>query len=156
VMVRFSPDGRYLAVKHQERSNVILSVWDTRQAVLLLTIPDGVTGDAVDFHPDGHTLAAGRRDGSIVFYDLDERRELRRLPLGPVPHTIRFDSTGKRIATISLSANGRTLVRDVKDGTILASWATPEIVRAVTWHPDDRTLAVGAEFGAIRLFDTTD
>jgi serine/threonine protein kinase/WD40 repeat protein len=156
VMVRFSRDGRYLAVKHQEGGEVVLVVWDMRQAAKLLDVPAGVYSDAVDFHPDGRTLAAGRRDGSIVLYDLDGRRELRRFPPGPVPYSIRFDSTGTRLVTVSPGARDGILVRDVKDGTIAASWALPESARAAEWHPDGRSIAVGGEVGTIRLLDAGD
>ena len=156
VMVRFSRDGRYLAVKHEERGEVVLVVWDTRRAAKLLEVPAGVHGDAVDFHPDGRMLAAGRRDGSIFLYNLDERREVRRFPPGPVPHHIRFDSTGGRVVTVSPVARDGIQVRNVKDGTIAASWAFPESGHSVDWHPEDRWIAVGGEFGTIRLLDARD
>ena len=156
VMVRFSRDGRYLAVKHQERGEVVLVVWDTRRAAKLLHVPDGVDGDAVDFHPDGRTLAAGRRDGSIVLYDLEGKSEVRRFPPGPVPHSIRFDSTGGRLVTVCPGARDGIQVRDVNDGTIAARWALPETGYSVDWHPDGRWLAVGGELGTIRLLDARD
>jgi len=156
VMVRFSRDGRFLAVKHEERGKVVLAVWDTRRAAKLLDVPDGVCNDAVDFHPDGRTLAAGRRDGSIFLYDLDWRREVRRFPPGSVPQTIRFDSTGGKLVTVSPVARDGIQVRNIKDGTIAASWALPESGFSVDWHPDDRWLAVGGEFGTIRLLDARD
>ncbi len=156
MMVRFSRDGRYLAVKHQERGEVVLVVWDTRRAAKLLDVPAGVYGDACDFHPDGRMLAAGRRDGSIVLYDLDRGRELRRFPPGPVPQSIRFDPTGRRLVTVSPGARDGILVRDVKDGTIAARWALPEREHAVDWHPDGRWIAVGNDVGTIRLLDVRD
>src|SRR5207248_3284065 len=124
------------AVKHQDRCEVVLVVWETRRPAKLLDVPDGVDGDAVEFHPDGRTLAAGRRDGSIVLYDLDGRREVRRFPPGPVPHSLRFDPTGGRVVTVSPGARDGIQVRDVKDGTVVASWALPESEHAVDWHPD--------------------
>ena len=42
-----------------------------------------------------------RRDGSIVLYDLVRKRELRRLSPGTMPHAIRFDPTGTRLAIVS-------------------------------------------------------
>ena len=156
VMVRFSRNGRYLAVKHQAGGDVVLAVWDTLRAEKLLNVADGVHGDAVDFHPDGRTFAAGRRDGSIVLYDLDQKKELRRIPPGPVPQTIRFDSTGERIATVGRGARKGVQVRHVKDGTTAAGWALSEYGYSVEWHPDGRWLAVGGEAGTIRLLDTRD
>jgi serine/threonine protein kinase/WD40 repeat protein len=156
VMVRFSRDGRYLAVKHAEGAKAILVVWDTRRVTKLLEVADGVDGDAVDFHPNGGTFAAGRRDGSIVLYDLESRRELLRIPTGLVPHSIRFDSTGERIATVNPDASDAVQVRAVNDGKILASWAFSDAQHSVDWDPDGRWLAVGGRFGAVRLLDTRD
>ncbi len=113
-------------------------------------------GDAVDFVPDGRTLAAGRRNGSIFLYDLERGREVRRFPPGPVPQSIRFDSTGARIVTVSPGARDGVQVRDVRDGTIAASWALTESEFAVDWHPDGRWLAVGGVLGTIRLLDSRD
>ncbi len=47
-------------------------------------------------------------------------------------------------------------MRDVKDGTIAASWALAESLLTVDWHPDGRWLAVGGELGTIRLLDASD
>jgi serine/threonine protein kinase/WD40 repeat protein len=156
VMVRFSRDGRYLAVKHKDQADVVLVVWDTQRAVKVLHVPDGVDGDAVDFHPDGRTLAAGRRDGAIVLYDLDAQREPRRLPPGPAPQSIRFDPTGERVAIASPRVREGIQVRNVKDGTVAASWAFAEYAYCVDWHPDGQLLAVGGELGVIRLLDARD
>ena len=100
-LVRFSPDGRHLAVKHEGCGEVTLVVWDVARAEKVLEVPDGMRAAAVDFHPDGGTLAAGRRDGSIVLYDLARRREIRRLSPGTEPHSIRFDPSGARLAVVS-------------------------------------------------------
>jgi serine/threonine protein kinase/WD40 repeat protein len=156
VMVRFSRDGRCLAVKHEDRGGVVLAVWDTRRALKILEVPDGMTADAADFDPDGRTLAVSRREGSIVLYDLESGRELRRFPPGPMPQSIRFDASGKRVATVNPDARDSVLVRRVSDGKIVASWTLPESAYSVDWHPDDRRLAVGDEAGTIRLLDAGD
>ena len=96
------------------------------------SVPDGVYGDAVEFHPDGRTLAAGRRDGSIVLYDLDRRREIRRLPPGPVPHSIRFDPTGSESSSSSARARGWHPGADVKDGIVTAAGPCPS--RRTPWN----------------------
>jgi serine/threonine protein kinase/WD40 repeat protein len=156
VMARFSPDGRYLAVKHQHHADVALVVWDTQPAVKILHIPEGVDGDALDFHPGGRMLAAGRRDGTIVLYDLDAKRELRRFAPGPVPQSLRFDSSGERIVIASRRSRDGIQVRSVKDGTTAATWTLPEAPFWADWHPDGRRLAVGGELGTIRLLDARD
>jgi eukaryotic-like serine/threonine-protein kinase len=154
-LVRFSPDGRYLAVKHEERGEVTLVVWDVARAEKVLEIPDGMRADAVDFHPNGGILAAGRRDGSIVLYDLARRRETRRLSPGTEPHAIRFDPSGVRLAVVSHSARESVQLRSLNDGAVKASWELPEPYFAVEWHPDGRRLAIGAQHGRISLLDAS-
>jgi serine/threonine protein kinase/WD40 repeat protein len=156
VMVRFSRDGRYIAVKHQELRTVVLVVWDVRRAEKLLVIPDGMEADAVDFHPDGRTFAAGQRDGSIVLYDLDRRRQVKRFNPGPVPQSIRFDAKGERLAIASPTTRDSVYVRDAKDGSITTRWGFSDRAYSVDWHPDGLTLAFGDEAGKIRLLNSRD
>jgi WD40 repeat protein len=156
VMVRFSRDGRFLVVKHQERGEVVLVVWDTNRAAKILDIRDGVHADAVDFHPDGRTLAAARRDGSIFVYDLASGHEVWHFPGARLPQLLRFDPTGERIVTVSPDAQDGVQVRSVRDGTIAASWDFADSAYAADWHPDGRWLAVGDVSGTIRLLDARD
>jgi serine/threonine protein kinase/WD40 repeat protein len=155
VLVQYSNDGRYLAVKHEDRGELVLAVWELSRREKILDVPDGMYSDAVDFHPDGRTLAAGLRDGSIVFYDLVEGREVRRLSPVTVARMIRFDPAGGRIAVVSPNSREGVQVRLVADGTVAASWALPEPEYSLDWHPDGRWLAVGAQDGRILLLDTT-
>jgi serine/threonine protein kinase/WD40 repeat protein len=156
VMVRFSRDGHYLAVKHAGRGEVTLVVWDARRAVKLLEVPNGINSNAVDFHPDGRTIVVGRVDGSIIVYDLDSKRELRRFGPGPVPYAIRFDSTGERLVTVNTHARDGIQLRAFRDGAIATSWAFSESQYSAEWAPDGRMLACGDDFGTIRLLDSRD
>jgi serine/threonine protein kinase/WD40 repeat protein len=156
VFVRFSPDGRYLAVKHEERGKVRLAVWEVGRAAKILDVPEGMCADALDFHPDGGTVAAGRRDGSIVLYDLADGRFLRRLAPGGVPQTLRFDPSGHRIAVVSPDSRESVQVRRACDGVVEASWELTGLGYSVDWHPDGRWLAMGADDGRIRILDAED
>jgi serine/threonine protein kinase/WD40 repeat protein len=153
VLLRFGPHGHHLAVKHEEGGKVILAVWDVRRRVKVLDLPDGTSADAVDFHPDCRTLAAGRSDGSIAFYDLAAGRELRRLLPGTVPQTIRFDPSGRWIAVVGPNAREGVQVRQVDDGSVVAAWSLADSEYAAAWHASGRWLAVGTHDGRIRLLD---
>jgi serine/threonine protein kinase/WD40 repeat protein len=153
VLLQYSAEGRYLAVKHEGRGELVLAVWDLTRREKILELPDGMYSDAVDFHPDGRTLATGLRDGSIVLYDLAERREIRRLPPATVARLIRFDRTGERIAVVSPNSRDGIQIRQTATGAVLASWALPEPEYSVAWHPDGRWLGVGAGDGRILLLD---
>ena len=152
--VRFSPDGRYLAAKHEEEGiGAELAIYDLARQAPTLRVPNGMHEQALDFSPDGRSVAAGRRDGSIVLYDLASGRESRRLPPGAIPRTIRFDPSGRRIAVASPNSDPTVQVRRVDDGRVEAEWARESGASSVDWHPQGRWIAVGGEDGRIHLID---
>jgi serine/threonine protein kinase/WD40 repeat protein len=155
VLLRFSRDGRYLAIKHDDGRNVELAVWDVAAAREVLRVPDGIHANALDFHPHADLLAVGIRDGTIVVYDLRGHRELRRLAPGTVPRSLRFDPRGDRIAVVSPESDEVVQLRGFPDGELLAAWTKPEGALALDWHPRGRWLAVGGADGLVSLIDTS-
>ncbi|MFO0891399.1 MAG: protein kinase [Isosphaeraceae bacterium] len=153
VLARFSPDGRYLAVKHEDDRRVELALWDVAGRRLLRRIPDGMHVSAVDFHPTDELVAVGRRDGTIVAYELPGCVEKYRLSPATVPHLLRFDPTGSRLAVGSPISDAAVEVRAFPSGTVLGSWRRPEQAVAVEWHPRGLWLAAGGQDGAVHLLD---
>ena len=79
--VRFSPDGRLLAVT----SDHYTQLWDvaTRRRIgSPLRGHEGVVFTS-EFSPDGRTLATSGSDGSVILWDVESRRSLGKLP-GPL------------------------------------------------------------------------
>jgi serine/threonine protein kinase/WD40 repeat protein len=155
-LLRFGPDGRFLAAKLDEGGRVELVAWDVVRRAEVLRIPGGVHAAALEILPDGRTLAAGRRDGSIVFHDLTTGAELRRLSPGTVPQSLRFDPSGRRVAVVSPNSDEPVQVRDLADGTLLAGWSAPEGAMSLDWSAGGRLLAVGGPDGRIHLLDPDD
>jgi serine/threonine protein kinase/WD40 repeat protein len=153
VFVRFSRDGRHLAVKSEEDGHVHVAVWDLGRVIKVLDLSEGMYSDALDFHPNGNIVATGRRDGSIVFHDLTSGRTSRRLNPGTIPRTLRFDPSGQRIVVVSSNSREGVQVRQVIDGAVVASWQVTKPAYSVDWHPSGRWLAVGAEDGTIQIQD---
>ena len=154
VSLQFSPDGRYLAAKHGSQ-RVIFAIYDIARGDTVLRVPEGVHADAFDFHPDGHTIAAGRRDGTIAIYELSTGRQVGLMPPGTVPQAIRFDPSGRRIAVASPNSDQAVQVRRVSDGGVDVEWTRPKGAVTLEWHPRGRWLAAGGDDGRIYLLDSS-
>src|SRR5262249_5621221 len=149
VNLRFSPDGRLLAVKYESRAGgpADLWVWDLEQRRPILQRADGVTANALAFDPNSRVLAAGRRDGSILFFDLGTGREVGRAELGRPPECVRFDSSGRRLAVAYMLAGASEaptpaveIVNVAEKGKPIG-YTLPQGVYEVEWQSDGRVLA---------------
>ena len=127
----FSPDGRLLAAATFEGT----TVWDTatwRPVGPPLRSSQGGWG-GVDFSPDGRTLAIAGGKGIVERWDVESRRELRRLvsPVALPLHTVQYSPDGSVIAGGGIEDNHVTLW-DGESGRVLG--------RA---HRDESTAARG-------------
>jgi len=151
-VLRFSPDGRWLAAIYGNAGR--LRVWDLRGGTAVLSLETGVHQAALDFSPDGNSIVVGQADGSIVFYDLPSGQQ-RKLPGSTVlaePHTIRFSPAGGQLA-ISSATHNTVHVRDARDGQLLRSLPHNNAVRALGWHPGGRWLAAPCADGCVYVWD---
>src|SRR5262249_21570382 len=143
----------------EETRRVELWVWDLEQRRPILQVADGVTDNALDFRPDSRVLAAGRRDGSIRFFDLGTGREVGRQELDRPPLLVRFDSSGRRLAvahwlteTSEAPTPSVEIVQVGERGKPIA-YTLPQGVHVVEWQSDGRVLAAGGANGNIYLLD---
>ena len=93
--VRFSPDGRLLAVTSPHYTQL----WDVAKRRRIgppLRGHEGVVFTS-EFSPDGRTLATSGSDGSVILWDVESRRSLGKLP-GPLGQiSSRFTPDGQRL-----------------------------------------------------------
>ncbi|MEH1861798.1 MAG: caspase family protein [Nostoc sp.] len=99
--VRFSPDGKMLAVDN-----------DTDGRIRLLSIIDGrelrsFEGETVSFSPDGKMLAFGSKEGNIKLWTID----------GEELATIKGHNSA--VSSLSFSPDGKKLASSSHDGTIV-------------------------------------
>jgi WD40 repeat protein len=149
--LRFSPDGRTLAVSSYRSGEIIL--WDIeagRRSAILGSLSSTVT--IIAFAPDGRSLAAGGRgDRTLVLWDLGTGRP-RWGQAVPVPISLAFSPDGRLLAT----ADGRersVRIWDVRAGGLLrrlGAQASP--IRSVAFSPDGRLLASGAGDGTAAIW----
>jgi WD40 repeat protein/class 3 adenylate cyclase len=93
--VRFSPDGRLLAVTSSHH----VQLWDVakRKRVGAPLKGHGGVVFTSEFSPDGRTLATTGSDGSVILWDVASRRSLGKLP-GPVGQISgHFTPDGRRL-----------------------------------------------------------
>ncbi|MFO0956091.1 MAG: hypothetical protein U0800_01345 [Isosphaeraceae bacterium] len=154
--IRFGPGGRHVAAKAERDGRSAFRVYDLETGRRILDVPAGAFQAAFDFHPTLPIVAAGRRDGSILLYDLGTGEVRSRMEPGAVPWAIRFDASGRRLAVVSPRSDEALQIRDTDDGRLLASHIEPERARVVDWHPDGRWLAAAGEDGRIHLMDAED
>jgi WD40 repeat protein len=152
-VMRFSPDGKLLAVKYQqpgfEHPNV-LRLWRLADRRALCEPPGGVCTVAVDFSPDGRTMAVGAYDGTFALYDTADGREAARWPSGPMPYSVRYSPDGTRAA---VSYEGGVAVRDAATGEVHATFSAPGQVRGIAWNPAGTLLAAGCADNCVRVWD---
>jgi eukaryotic-like serine/threonine-protein kinase len=142
-VVRFSPDGRFLAAKYHPPGRDDLNrfrVWDLDRRKAIFEAPPGVPWIACDFTPDGRRLAVGPRAGQLELYDLTSpKRPPRRLPTGEGVVTFAFHPDGRQLA---VTCQNEVQVWGTDGGAVIRKLAHDGPVRGATWHPDGKLLAV--------------
>ena len=157
-VLRFSPDGRYLAFKrdHGSGSDSDLEVWDLAGTQRVVLARHAVAHNALTFHPRAPRLLAGQPDGRLVTWDLEHGIEAVSLRL-PRHLCVCYSPDGDRFALAREdSSSGAVEVRDAATGTVLASHRFPDLVRQVAWHPDGQRLAVPCGDASVSLMDAQD
>lgn len=178
--VRFSPDGKLFA---QGSSNTV-RLWNI-EALNLVGSLNGHTDEvtALDFAPDGKTIASSSQDGSVKFWDVETHKLKRTLTdVKNSERLIAFDANGtfvskgiedEQIFAISSdrklvfgAANADSLhMRDRSSGKILKTLTPtqdgfspgpfPDWASAGAFSADGNRLAVGDGCGSLFLFSVT-
>ena len=150
-VMRFSPDGHYLAVKYGHGKQA-LWVWDLKEKRVVLKTPAFQNGP-VAFHPNLPTIAVGFDKGSIALYDLATGTELTQLTEGgSAPYQLAFNPAGDRLAVSSHGRPGLQIL-DVTTGKLMLTIPHPSKVYAAAWSPDGRQMASACANLNVYLWD---
>jgi serine/threonine protein kinase/WD40 repeat protein/Flp pilus assembly protein TadD len=143
----FSPNGRFLAIGYygvQGENQCV--IWDIKQDQMILEVPliqPPVHGGCFAFSPDSQQVAIGLPGGRIGFYDLAQRKELKRTNLDWQPEKIAFHPDGRQLAFTSRQHEVR--IFDLTAGKIVASFDVPSQSSGIAWSGDGQWLAAGCD-----------
>lgn len=152
--LRFSPDGRTLAVSSHRSREIIVWDLDAGRRRMTLRGHDGPVS-IMAFGPDGRSLASsGVQDRMIVIWDLDTGVPGRRVVITPIAVScLAYSPDGRLLAAAS---PGRESVRiwDIRTGESVGKIAGgPLPIRSVAFSPDGRQLATASAEGTAGLWD---
>jgi WD40 repeat protein len=141
---RFSPDGRFLALKYYLAAGVARDyrIWDWRLRKMVVQQSCEWPGSCLAFSPDSRfVVIGGRQDGLLRFYDLASGKEVKRLQLDYEAHGLTYHPHGNQLAVVSRQVQ----ILDVHSGKVLATIGQEEWNSAteVAWRSDGRWLVVG-------------
>jgi WD40 repeat protein/tRNA A-37 threonylcarbamoyl transferase component Bud32 len=152
--VAFSPDGARVA---SAGADGVVKVWDPRAALgEPLTLRGyGASVRAVAFSPDSRRLASGDADGTVRVWDVNAGE-------GPAVwegHAagitgLAFDPSGRRLAsTGGEPSSGELKLWDATNGTVIAGRTSHNLLAAVCFSPDGRTLVTAGHDGVVAMWD---
>ena len=152
--VAFSPDGKTLA--SGQDSEIIL--WDISTAQRRLSLTTQHTGAvySVAFSPDGKTLASGSQDQTLRLWDPNTGEHGATLRYPGYVTSVAFSPDGTLLAIGSSNwVNGQIQLLDTKTfqprETLMGH---TEVIAALAFSPDGRTLASASYDGTILLWGT--
>ena len=144
-LLKFSPDGRWLAVT-RVTNGFELEVWDLDRNQVAVRFPDRDC-HRIDFSSDGRLVATSfhnRLDTNnpVVSYDLVANRIESTLENGALPHTLRFHPTKPQLA-ISSYENNEVLIWDLETRKVVQRLPHPHEISEIAWNPEGDLLASG-------------
>jgi WD40 repeat protein len=154
--LRFSPDGRFLCVRHATSGRLTVRRLDGPEPVVCHKEVQGVPGGwAMDFSPDSKRLVYLLTDTRIAVVDLTSGQTSYLKPTGAAwQEHIRFAPDGRRFALRVRHAGKWAIeVRDANTGQVERSLPHPNKAIHPAWHPDGQTLATCCDDLRIRLWD---
>jgi WD40 repeat protein len=154
VTTEFSPCGQWVLIQYWfQRGDPLLNVWHvaSQQHVYSQRVSSGLVFIAAAFHPNQRWLITCLPNRELCVWDVPERREVKRIPLGFSPFSICVDSRGHRVAANS-NAGDVVKIVDVESGRELAAWRDRVGGWAMDWSSDDELLAV-ADVGTVFVWN---
>jgi hypothetical protein len=150
--IRFSPDGRYVAVSSPVSVTLIDTVEGSQRKIQFESWVK-----TFDFSPDGKTLACAESDGNAHFLDVTTLEPVREPFVidSELPESIGYIPGTNQLSVVGFE---KTLqVFDVTSGQLIRqSDRYPTFLATLRVSPDGSRIGVGAVDGKFRFFRTED
>jgi WD40 repeat protein len=152
--IRFSPDGRWLAVTYAE--NHEFDIWDLERNRSVAHFP-GRDCRIVDFSADGRLAAISFQNGNdtsnpIVIYDLLSGKTKLTFQHGSLPYSISFRPNKNQLATSSEESE-EAMIWDLDSGSVVERLHHPNVLAQVAWNPEGDLLATTCADNQVYLWD---
>ncbi|MEM9658341.1 MAG: hypothetical protein AAF961_08275, partial [Planctomycetota bacterium] len=140
--VAFSPDGRWLAMTHGDRTILHATAdWNQRREIVTA---EWLT-EALEFAPDSNAIATSDADLCVNLWDVRSARRMRRSePLSDLITALFYSPQGDRIGAVSKDGTAYILDADTLE-TLLSLPIPSEWTFAGGFSPDGNRFVVGVE-----------
>ena len=133
-VLRFSPDGRYLATTHFP--GLAVTVWNVDNGSVVLSDQSLIGGRAANFSPDSRRLALTQADGNILVYNLSDSRQISHLRM-PYSGHVAFRPDGLRMAIVCGGPDKPSCkLVEVESGSVVTVITLPSNPNEAAWSPD--------------------
>jgi WD40 repeat protein len=151
--VAFAPDGKTLAAATDAEGLPRLTLWDIASGKKRVSFARALAGEFLAFSADGKVLASGADAQPIQVWDTMTGQELRSLTQEVSLSDLALSPDGKWLASVG-ATDDKVHVWEVLTGQEVRSFAgRTSGVWSVSFAPDGRTLASGADDSTILLWD---
>ncbi len=148
-LVRYSPDGRWLAVGRGTPQRW-LRIFDLTSGRFVYS--ERIEFDVLDFSGDSRRIGVVRVGGKTTVHELPTGRERLSIQLTPPPSGLRLNRDGAILAAFH-SGSAEVRFHEGDSGRLLYTMTNSSRVLDAAWHPDGSTLVVGGDDGVVQLWD---
>ncbi|HXI51708.1 MAG TPA: serine/threonine-protein kinase, partial [Candidatus Saccharimonadales bacterium] len=149
---RFSPDGRFLAIRQGTHGKLFFRLWDLGLRQAILETPALGSDSFVAFTDDSQWVAFVRETNAVDIAEAGSGKTWKRIVTRGKPGHLRFSADGRHLAVALGSLVG---IYHLESGHPVASLSHPGGVFATAWRSDGKLLATACGDFKVYLWDVS-